>query len=546
MKYRPYPRLSSEIREWPTKSPKVAPRWCSVDLRDGNQALAQPMSFEERLALYNLILNIGFKDIEVSFPSSSNLDFQFTRHLIEQNLIPEDVRIQAIMPGRKELIDKTFDALDGAHNAIIHLYYSTSKLHRNIVFRKSKSELRSAIFDTVKYIKQQSDARGNPNINFEFSPESFTGTETEYALEICQDALDIWAPSKGRELILNLPATVELSSPNIFADQVEWFCTHLKRDEFTTVSVHPHNDRGTAVAATEMALLAGAQRVEGTLFGVGERSGNVDLVTLALNLFTQGIDPELDFSSIDEVIGVFEKCIRMKVPDRHPYAGKLIYTAYAGSHQDAIRKGLRRYMENASPDAAWEVPYVPMNPKDVGRTVNDLIGVSSQSGKSGYAFIIEMELGVQIPDWLARAFSIEMEREVERTDVLFTPDDVVEKFRLAYCLEGGNSSSDEERDELDDPSAAEKHLEKRLSAMSVGAKILHFASTCRKNSVDQQNNACVFVQIDRGGGDLVEIVAIADSVAACVHLVAEKSLSRCPASSKRLKCRCGLDDRAVA
>jgi len=394
-KYQPFPPIDLPNRQWPSRTITAAPIWCSVDLRDGNQALAIPMSVNEKLAMFQLLVDVGFKEIEVGFPSASQIEFDFMRRLVDEDLIPDDVTVQVLVQAREPLIRRTFEALHGMRRAIVHIYNSTSPLQRRVVFGMAKPEIIEIAVRGVQLIKQLAAQMPTTAITLQYSPESFSSTELDFALEICEAVCDVWQPTPQNKIILNLPATVEVSTPNIHADQIEWFCRHLRGREHAIISLHTHNDRGTGVAATELGLLAGADRVEGTLFGNGERTGNVDLVTLALNLYTQGVDPQLDFSNINRVRAVYEKCTRMQVHERHPYAGDLVFTAFSGSHQDAIRKGMD--VRDATQGALWQVPYLPIDPKDVGRSYEAIIRINSQSGKGGVAYVLENEFGIQMP-----------------------------------------------------------------------------------------------------------------------------------------------------
>ena len=393
-KYRPYPKIDLPNRKWPSNSITKAPKWCSVDLRDGNQALINPMDMNKKLELFALLLKIGFKEIEVGFPSASKVEFDFLRRLVKDNLIPDDVTIQVLVQAREHLIAKTFEALEGVKKATVHLYNSTSSAQRKMVFKKSREEIIALALEGVDLVKKY-EANHNGQIFLEYSPESFTGTELEYAAEISNAVTARWGISDKRKVIINLPATVEMATPNIYADQIEWMSNHLDNRENVIISTHTHNDRGTSVAATELALLAGADRVEGTLLSNGERTGNVDIITLALNMTTQGVDSHLDFSNVNEVLDVVERCTEMKTHARHPYVGELVYTAFSGSHQDAINKGLAHRKSNR--DAFWEVPYLPIDPEDVGRSYESIIRINSQSGKGGVAYILEKNFGYQLP-----------------------------------------------------------------------------------------------------------------------------------------------------
>jgi len=393
-KYKAYQQIDLPNRQWPSKTITTAPKWCSVDLRDGNQALINPMSMEKKLELFTLLLKLGFKEIEVGFPSASQVEFDFLRRLVDDNLIPTDVTVQVLVQAREHLIAKTFEALIGVKNATVHLYNSTSIAQRKIVFAKTKEEIIELALNGVELVKQY-EKKHSGNIFLEYSPESFTGTELEFAAEISNAVTACWGISKARPVIINLPATVEMATPNVYADQIEWMGAHLHNRENVIISTHTHNDRGTSVAATELALLAGADRVEGTLLSNGERTGNVDIITLAINMTTQGLDSQLDFSNVNEVLDVVERCTELPTHPRHPYVGELVYTAFSGSHQDAINKGLAH--QTAKEDAFWEVPYLPIDPADVGRTYESIIRINSQSGKGGIAFILEKNYGYQLP-----------------------------------------------------------------------------------------------------------------------------------------------------
>ena len=393
-KYRPYPKIDLPNRQWPDNAITKAPKWCSVDLRDGNQALINPMDMNKKLELYALLLKLGFKEIEVGFPSASKVEFDFLRRLVDDKLIPDDVTIQVLVQAREHLIAKTFEALKGVKKATVHLYNSTSVAQRKIVFGKGQDEIIELALEGVDLVKKY-EKEHDGEIFLEYSPESFTGTELEYAARICNAVTARWGMSAERKVIINLPATVEMATPNIYADQIEWMSRHLDNRENVIISTHTHNDRGTSVAATELALLAGADRVEGTLLSNGERTGNVDIITLALNMLTQGVNPELDFSNITEVLDVVERCTEIETHCRHPYVGELVYTAFSGSHQDAINKGLA--YQKKKEDNFWEVPYLPIDPADVGRTYESIIRINSQSGKGGVAYILEKNYGYQLP-----------------------------------------------------------------------------------------------------------------------------------------------------
>ena len=425
-KYSPLKVIALDDRTWPTKQIIKSPIWCSVDLRDGNQSLIEPMGMEKKLRFFSMLVNLGFKEIEVGFPSASDTEFSFVRELIEKKLIPNDVKIQVLTQAREHLIKRTFESVKGAENVILHLYNSTSSLQREVVFRQDKKGILKIATDGAKLVKILADENKNTNWQFEYSPESFTGTELEYAVEVCNEVNQIWKPSKELKTIMNLPATVELASPNIYADQIEWMCRNLDQRENVLVSLHPHNDRGTGIAAAELGLMAGADRIEGTLFGNGERTGNVDIVSLALNQLTQGVDPKLDFSDINKVMREVEYCNQLPIHPRHPYAGDLVFTAFSGSHQDAIKKGFDAMRE--SNDPKWRVPYLPIDPEDVGRTYEAVIRINSQSGKGGVAYIIEKDHGLSLPRRLQIDFSGIIQKIADETGKELEADLIWETF----------------------------------------------------------------------------------------------------------------------
>ncbi len=429
-KYAAYPSVAISARSWPDKSITKAPIWCSVDLRDGNQALPVPMSVEEKVSMFQLLVSIGFKEIEVGFPSASATEFAFVRRLIEERLIPDDVTIQVLTQAREHLIRKTFDAIKGAKKAIVHLYNSTSSLQREVVFRKNREDIKGIAVEGTALVRRLKDESGNAGIRFEYSPESFTGTELDYALEVCHAVMDTWGATVVDKIILNLPSTVEMSSPNMYADRIEWFCRNIKARDAVLISVHAHNDRGTAVATAELALMAGADRVEGALFGNGERCGNMDVVTMALNLFSQGIDPELDFSDLPRIREVYRRCTRMDIHSRHPYAGELVYTAFSGSHQDAISKGMKA--QPLSPGGLWAVPYLPIDPQDVGCNYEAIVRINSQSGKGGVAYVLEKDYGIQIPKWMQPDFAEAVQGVADTAGVELTVEQIHELFHSEY------------------------------------------------------------------------------------------------------------------
>jgi len=428
--YKPYGSINIKNRQWPDKQIEKAPIWCSVDLRDGNQSLPIPMNVDEKVKFFKLLVNIGFKEIEVGFPSASNTEYQFLRTLIEDNLIPEDVTIQVLTQSREHLIKKTFESLKGVKKAIIHLYNSTSVLQRRVVFHKSKQEIIEMGVTGAKLLMIYKDKYPETDFSFEYSPESFTGTELEYSLEICEAILDVWKPTPSKKAILNLPSTVEMATPNIYADQIEWFCANIKNRESVLISLHTHNDRGTSTAASELGVLAGADRVEGTLFGNGERTGNLDIMEMALNMHVQGINPELDFSKLYEILDVYEDCTKMTVHDRHPYAGKLVYTAFSGSHQDAIKKGLKALKDEHN--NFWEVPYLPIDPHDVGRDYEEIIRINSQSGKGGAAFIMENEFGFILPKSMQTDFGTLVKNNSDLLGTELSANQIYDLFKKEY------------------------------------------------------------------------------------------------------------------
>jgi 2-isopropylmalate synthase len=411
-KYRPFPPVSLPDRQWPSRVLTRAPIWCSVDLRDGNQALAVPMNVSQKLELFQTLVKIGFKEIEVGFPSASNTEFTFNRRLIEERRAPDDVWLQVLVQAREDLIERTVESLVGAKKAIIHLYNSTSPAQRRVVFGKSKKEIIAIAVRGATWIKERLPQLKGTEVMLQYSPESFSATEVEFAKEISEAVMDVWQPTPKRKMILNLPDTVEVAMPNVYADQIEWVCRNIKNRDSLIVSVHTHNDRSTGVAATELGLLAGAERVEGTLFGNGERTGNLDIVTVALNLYQHGIDPKLDFTDLNSIIEIYERCTGMTIPPRQPYAGELVFTAFSGSHQDAIRKGLNEWKENGREH--WDVPYLTIDPTDIGREYREVIRVNSQSGKGGVAYLLESEFGIELPKDMQREFGPIANDEVDQ------------------------------------------------------------------------------------------------------------------------------------
>ncbi|MDR6927238.1 2-isopropylmalate synthase [Pseudomonas sp. BE134] len=419
-KYRAFPTIDIPDRTWPSKTITAAPIWCSSDLRDGNQSLIEPMDAVKKLRFWKTLVSVGVKEIEASFPAASQTDFDFVRTLIEDNHIPDDTTIQVLTQGREDLIARTFESLRGAKKAIVHLYNATSPSFRRIVFNQDKDGIKEIAVSAAKLFVKYAAMQPDTEWTFEYSPETFSATELEFAKEVCDAVIEVWNPTPEHKMILNLPATVECATPNIYADQIEWFGRHINRRDSVIISLHTHNDRGTGVAATELGLMAGADRVEGCLFGNGERTGNVDLVTVALNLYTQGVHPELDFSDIDGVRKVVEECNQIQVHPRHPYVGDLVHTAFSGSHQDAIRKGFAQQ----KPDALWEVPYLPIDPADIGRSYEAVIRVNSQSGKGGIAYLLEQEYGINLPRRMQIEFSQVVQRETDRLGLEMTAQQI--------------------------------------------------------------------------------------------------------------------------
>lgn len=427
-RYQRNPVIKLNDRQWPNKQIEKAPIWCSVDLRDGNQALIEPMVVEEKIEFFQLLVKLGFKEIEVGFPSASQIEFDFLRQLVDRKLIPDDVTVQVLVQCREHLLKRTFEALEGVKHAIVHIYNSTSTLQRDVVFNMSKEEIKQIAVEGTKLVKEY--AKKFPGkIILEYSPESFTGTEVEYALEVCTAVQDIWQPTTEDKIIFNLPATVEMNTPNVYADQIEWMNRNFKNRDTIILSVHPHNDRGTGVAISELALLAGADRVEGTLFGNGERTGNVDILTLAYNMFSQGINPELEIDNINEIIEAYERLCKMKVHERHPYAGKLVFTAFSGSHQDAINKGIKAMKERNS--KIWAVPYLPIDPADIGRQYEPIVRINSQSGKGGVAFIMETYFGFKLPKAMHKEFADVIQVLSEKQGEV-SPEQIMEEFKANY------------------------------------------------------------------------------------------------------------------
>jgi 2-isopropylmalate synthase len=434
-KYRPFPVIAKTNRRWPDRVIEKAPDWCSVDLRDGNQALIEPMTSSQKLSMFQLLVDVGFKEIEVGFPAASQPDFDFVRQLIEQNLIPDEVTIQVLTQARESLIARSFEALKGARSAIMHLYNSTSTVQREQVFRMSRDEIKSISVQGAIWVRNYAASQPETAWQFQYSPESFTNTEMDYALEVCDAVIDVWQPTPENKAIINLPATVEVATPNIYADQIENVCDQIGHRDCVTISLHTHNDRGCGIAAAELGVMAGADRIEGTLLGNGERTGNMDIVTMAMNLYSQGIDPQLDFSDMDRIINVVEACTQLAVHPRHPYAGELVFAAFSGSHQDAINKCLAIDVQERrlkGPDTHWQVAYLPIDPRDVGRTYQEVIRINSQSGKGGVAYVLEQDYGLILPRWLQVDFSPHVQKFAEQSETEVSTAQIWQIFQDTY------------------------------------------------------------------------------------------------------------------
>ena len=519
-KYKPYKPVIKGNRLWPSKVIENAPIWCSVDLRDGNQALIEPMGDERKKRMFSLLCKIGFKQIEIGFPAASQTDFDFTRYLINEKVIPSDVTIQVLTQARPEIIKRTFEALDGVPSAILHFYNSTSTLQRKVVFDKDKEGVKKIATDAAKLIKELSSKYKKTNWSFEYSPESFTGTELDYAVKVCDEVVDILKDFSSNKIIINLPATVEMSTANIYGDQIEWMSENFKNRENICLSLHPHNDRGTAIAASEFGLMAGADRVEGTLFGNGERTGNVDIVTLALNMYSQGINPNLDFSQINNVMREVEYCNQLPVHPRHPYAGDLVFTAFSGSHQDAIKKGLNALRSSNEPQ--WEVPYLPIDPADLGRTYEAVVRINSQSGKGGVAFLLEKDHGVSLPRRLQISMSQKIQKIADETGKEISTSEIWEIFHTNfvmpksghsfknYSLKTSDSANDSDHIKAEIEIDGENHeisgsgngpIDAFVNALnqklSIDIKISDYHQSAISSGSDAQ--AAAYIEIQKGG-----------------------------------------------
>ena len=427
-KYRPFPPIAKSDRRWPNRVIETAPRWCSVDLRDGNQALIDPMTPDQKMHRFELLVDVGFKEIEIGFPAASQTDFDFARKLIDENRIPDDVCVQVLTQAREPLIERTFESLQGAKRAIVHLYNSTSPVQRKKVFAQSKDQIKQIAVNGAKWVKQYAQRQPQTDWYFQYSPESFTATELEFSVEVCDAVNALWQPTKEKPVIINLPATVEVSTPNVYADQIEWVCDHIQHRDAVIISLHTHTDRGCGVAAAELAIMAGADRVEGTLLGNGERTGNMDIVTAAMNMYSQGIDPQLDLSNMDRIISTVESCTQISTHPRHAYAGELVFAAFSGSHQDAIRK----CMAVQKDDQVWDVAYLPIDPRDLGRNYQEVIRINSQSGKGGVAWVLEQEQQIQMPRWLQIDFSSVVQKHAEHSAAEVSPETIWALFQSAY------------------------------------------------------------------------------------------------------------------
>ncbi|GHC19585.1 2-isopropylmalate synthase [Aidingimonas halophila] len=509
-KYRPFVAVDLPDRQWPNRRIDTPPQWCSVDMRDGNQALIDPMDLERKRRFFNLLVDIGFKQIEVGFPSASQIDFDYVRELIDNDLVPDGVAIQVLTQARPHLIERTFDALKGAKKAIVHVYNATDPMFREVVFKVDKSECVNIATEATAQIRDLMAQRPETDWTFQYSPELFTSTELDFAVEIVEAVMDTYEPTVEKPMIVNLPATVEIATPNHYADQIEWFCRNVRNRESLIVSVHPHNDRGTGIAAAELAVMAGADRVEGTLFGNGERTGNVDIVTLAMNLYTQGVHPGLDFSNITPIMREVEYCNQLPVPPRHPYVGDLVFTAFSGSHQDAIKKGMNERRKH--PEAMWDVPYLPIDPMDVGRSYEAVIRVNSQSGKGGVSYLLEQEHGIELPRRLSIEFSQVVQEVAERTGKEITSEMIFQAFADEYLdadqpykLISHRLSSDPDSPHVRMEADVEIHGERRTIVGEGNGPLAAFIKALAANGVDAE--IIDYHEHSRGQGSDAEAIA---------------------------------------
>lgn len=532
-KYSPFPALALTDRTWPDKQITKAPDWCSVDLRDGNQALINPMSVEKKTKLFQLLVKLGFKEIEVGFPSASLPDYEFMRKLIDEELIPDDVCIQVLVQAREELIKRTFESLRGVKKAIVHVYNSTSTVQREQVFGMERDSITGIAIQGAKWLKQYAAEHADTDWTFQYSPESFTGTEMDYAVDVCDAVIDVWKPENGQKVVINLPSTVEMSTPNVFADQIEYFCRKLKKREHVRISLHTHNDRGCAVAAAELGVMAGADRVEGTLMGNGERTGNMDIITMGMNLYSQGIDPQLDFSDINEIIETVEYCNELPVPARHPWAGELVYTAFSGSHQDAIRKSMAYHEAKNLPH--WEVAYLPIDPLDIGREYDAVVRINSQSGKGGVALVLERDYGIELPKWMHAALSKVVQKATEQSGREISPQEIkalydenFENVNEQWMLEGYDLHTESEQTQAEIRVAG--HTLKGTCTGAVGAlcealttkfgceiEVTHFDEFAVSKGTDAKARACVGVNLN--GEQHFAVAVAADTSAATLQAV---------------------------
>ncbi len=521
-KYRPYTPVAKTGRRWPDRVIEQAPDWCSVDLRDGNQALTEPMTPSQKLQMFQMLVDVGFKEIEVGFPAASQTDFDFVRKLIDENLIPDDVTVQVLTQARESLIKRSFESLKGAKKAIVHLYNSTSTVQRECVFKMSQEEVKGIAVQGAKWILDAANKQNDTQWQFQYSPESFTGTELDYAVEVCDAVTDVWQPTPTHKVIINLPATVEVSTPNVYADQIEWVCDKIGHRDSITISLHTHNDRGCGIAAAELGVMAGADRIEGTMLGNGERTGNMDIVTMAMNLYSQGINPRLDLSSMDRIINVVERCTQLSVHPRHPYAGELVFAAFSGSHQDAINKCLaidKNERELNGSDSPWQVAYLPIDPQDVGRNYQQVIRINSQSGKGGVAHVLEQDYGLILPRWLQVDFSPYVQKVAEASGTEVSAEIIWDIFQNTYInvdkpitVESYHASREQGSDSLN---AVLALGDERIDIASTGSGILDaFVSAINQqiNSKlilidysehtlgdNEQSEAMAYVQLNIGG-----------------------------------------------
>lgn len=549
-KYHAFTPIRLTDRSWPDQQITKAPLWCSVDLRDGNQALINPMNVEQKTRMFQLLVKLGFKEIEVGFPSASQPDFDFVRKLIVENLIPDDVTIQVLTQAREELIARSYESLAGAKKAIVHVYNSTSTVQREQVFGMDREGIKAIAVQGAKWVKEYSDQYPDTEWAFQYSPESFTGTEMDYAIEVCDAVIAQWQPETGRKVIINLPATVEMSTPNVFADQIEYFCRHLAQRQSVIISLHTHNDRGCGVAAAELGIMAGADRVEGTLLGNGERTGNMDIVTLGMNLYSQGIDPMLDFSNIKEIIEVVEYCTELPVAARHPWAGELVYTAFSGSHQDAIRKSIQYHEKHQLPH--WEVAYLPIDPRDIGREYEAVVRINSQSGKGGVALVLERDYGITLPKWMHSEVSRVVQKASENTGAEITSLQIKTLFeqhfnRIPYgwslngydlhtnqqIVEGRfNVAAQLPAFEGKGTGAVEALVHALEQRFSVEIKVTHFDESALTEGTDAKAQACVALQID---GITYSAVTSADDTSAAALQAVLSAFARSPFSQTALE-----------